>query len=148
MNIGMENYGKPKHDGVTHTWDLIQSNFKCCGVTNMTDWKDKLEGNYPDSCCVSGIVEGCGKTQNPAQDLFGVGCFTKFTDFFSHNLNYVGSKTTFCLTLVSTPIFQSPPSVWPPPRFWCSVSPAAWARRWAPRPSTSEEIASVECLSV
>merc|ERR1719347_899621 len=96
MNNGMENYGKPKHDGVTHTWDLIQSNFKCCGVTNMTDWKDKLEGNYPDSCCVSGIVEGCGKTQNPAQDLFGVGCFTKFTDFFSHNLNYVGI-TAFCV---------------------------------------------------
>merc|ERR1719245_1546641 len=97
MKTGMENYNN--HEGVKDTWDLIQSNFKCCGVTNKSDWEDKDgfgAGDYPDSCCVGGIVEGCGKTQNPAQDLFGVGCFTKFTDFFSHNLNYVGI-TAFCV---------------------------------------------------
>ena len=95
METGMKNYGKPNHDGVTNTWDLIQSNFQCCGVKNKTDWKDVLgAGTYPDSCCVGGTVQDCGKAES-GQEMYGVGCLTQFTNFFSHNLNYVGGKTTF-----------------------------------------------------
>ena len=29
------------HDGVKKTWDIMQSDFKCCGVNNSTDWTGK-----------------------------------------------------------------------------------------------------------
>ena len=54
MKKGMMNYGKPEHQGVTHTWDLVQSEYKCCGVTNSSDWAQEEQfnqGQAPDSCC-------------------------------------------------------------------------------------------------
>ena len=32
MNEGMKNYGNVGFDGVTHTWDIVQKEIKCCGV--------------------------------------------------------------------------------------------------------------------
>ena len=29
------------HDGVKKTWDIMQSDFECCGVSNSSDWKGK-----------------------------------------------------------------------------------------------------------
>ncbi|XP_013874882.1 tetraspanin-4 [Austrofundulus limnaeus] len=36
------------------SWDNVQKMFKCCGVTNKTDWYDVLNGTLPSSCCPVG----------------------------------------------------------------------------------------------
>ena len=54
MWSGLENYGKEGHGGISHTWDLVQRDLHCCGVTNYMDWSgvsNFSEGQTPDSCC-------------------------------------------------------------------------------------------------
>lgn len=91
MNNGMMNYGKPEFEGVTTTWDIVQKEYKCCGVNNATDWAKQpaFETNQaPDSCCQSGQVEGCGKDEK--HPFFPDGCFAKFKGDFVDNLGIVG----------------------------------------------------------
>ena len=38
MKQGLQEYKKKDHDGVTQTWDIMQSDFKCCGVDSYKDW--------------------------------------------------------------------------------------------------------------
>ena len=40
MKKSLDQYGDA-HAGVKQTWDIMQSDFKCCGVSNSTDWKGK-----------------------------------------------------------------------------------------------------------
>ena len=42
MEKGMQNYDPEGHEGVTHTWDLVQGTYKCCGVNNASDWAWKV----------------------------------------------------------------------------------------------------------
>uniref|UniRef100_A0A3Q0SBN5 Tetraspanin n=1 Tax=Amphilophus citrinellus TaxID=61819 RepID=A0A3Q0SBN5_AMPCI len=47
--------------GLEKSWDSVQKMFKCCGVTNKTDWYNVLNGTLPSSCCSVGTdtcVEG------------------------------------------------------------------------------------------
>jgi len=92
MKEGMDNYGKEASKGVSDTWDLVQSNYHCCGVTNSSDWATALPetfqaGQAPDSCCEGGIVENCGKT---GTKFYPDGCFEKFKGDFVGNLGIVG----------------------------------------------------------
>ncbi|KAF0032184.1 hypothetical protein F2P81_014474 [Scophthalmus maximus] len=41
--------------GLKTSWDNVQKMFKCCGVTNKTDWYDVLNGTLPSSCCSVGM---------------------------------------------------------------------------------------------
>ncbi|KAJ0058603.1 hypothetical protein NL108_017720, partial [Boleophthalmus pectinirostris] len=46
---GMRRYKmEPK---LKESWDNVQRRFKCCGVSNKTDWWEVLEGTLPASCC-------------------------------------------------------------------------------------------------
>ena len=87
MQNGMTNY--------TATWDLVQENFKCCGLDGKDDWKDT-----PESCCVGGKEQDCGKiASGQGHELYEEGCLNNFTEFFRDNLYYVG-VTAFCLSAV------------------------------------------------
>ncbi|XP_072225150.1 tetraspanin-4 [Leuresthes tenuis] len=44
--------------GLKNSWDNVQKMFKCCGVTNKTDWYEVLNGTLPASCCSVG-TEKC-----------------------------------------------------------------------------------------
>lgn len=85
MKKGLTNYEQPEHDGVTQTWDLIQKEYKCCGITTYTDWANTpfagTTGKVPDSCCIQSddgsVTTNCG--ENPSKDTIYVeGCFAKF----------------------------------------------------------------------
>ena len=58
MVDGMDNYGKDGYGGVTETWDFVQQELDCCGVSNYTDWwewgLEGWKGRVPDSCCKVG----------------------------------------------------------------------------------------------
>jgi ABC-type transport system involved in multi-copper enzyme maturation permease subunit len=100
MNKGLTNYGKEGFNGVTETWDAVQNEFNCCGVTDWNDWKNQTQfqasKSVPDSCCKEGQVEGCGtNTQDPTKFNTN-GCFSTFSDLFVGNLVYVG-VTALCV---------------------------------------------------
>jgi len=93
MKQGMMNYGKKGSEGVTSTWDIVQSKLHCCGVQNNTEWHQERNdifsavGNVPDSCCVGDIVEGCGLQSGPKYED---GCFKLFKAEFIDNIAVIG----------------------------------------------------------
>ena len=93
MEEGLKYYDTPNNEPFTTTWDLVQKNVECCGVENYKDWETRYNSSttVPDSCCISGQVEGCGVDYKKDQ-IFQDGCFTKFSDTFKDNLNIVGGK--------------------------------------------------------
>ena len=97
MNKGMTNYEEDGFKGVTETWDYVQNQFECCGVTDWNDWKNQTKfkpDSVPDSCCKGGQVENCGKNAQDSTKFNTNGCFSKFSDLFVGNLAYVGGKKT------------------------------------------------------
>ncbi len=99
MQRGMDNYDvDAKHAGVTDTWNVVQSDFKCCGVNNFTDWKVtnfsvSHDDSVPDSCCVHESKD-CGKgffdKINPTEKINEDGCFDKLEKFIIDNIELVG----------------------------------------------------------
>jgi len=77
------NYGEDKFPAQTESWDLVQENFHCCGISGYEDWKNvtSLEPNnaVPDSCCIK-VEKTCGYKQLPkANDkIYQTGCLDKF----------------------------------------------------------------------
>ncbi|TWW64337.1 Tetraspanin-9 [Takifugu flavidus] len=52
LKEGMKIY--ESEPGLKKSWDSVQKMFKCCGVTNKTDWYEVLNGSLPSSCCSIG----------------------------------------------------------------------------------------------
>eukprot|EP00092_Neocalanus_flemingeri_P006561 GFUD01007072.1.p1 GENE.GFUD01007072.1~~GFUD01007072.1.p1 ORF type:complete len:242 (-),score=46.55 GFUD01007072.1:125-850(-) len=94
MENGLKNFDVEGFEGMTLTWDLVQKELKCCGVESFKDWKDVTtfsDGGVPDSCCVAGQVEGCGKAPLDPTKVFSHGCFNLFSDEFVSNISIVGA---------------------------------------------------------
>lgn len=76
LRVGLQGFAKVGFEGVTETWNVVQHEFGCCGVTWYRDWESVIPetpGNttwssspmlsswsVPDSCCRSDVV-GCGQ---------------------------------------------------------------------------------------
>jgi CD63 antigen len=89
MTDSLKNYGESGHNGVTETWNIMQSDFQCCGVNNSTDWattpKFQDTDDVPDTCCKV-FKDGCGKGKATSkEDINSTGCFVKFENFISSN---------------------------------------------------------------
>ena len=77
MRDGLQNYNKTGYSGVTETWDYVQQELQCCGVTNLTDWGDHF---IPQSCYAQ-----------HTQHVFTRGCFSVMEDVFVDNFGYVAA---------------------------------------------------------
>jgi len=60
MTTSMRRYEETGHEGVTKVWDVVQTELKCCGVKNATDWyrnykrnRNKSKKILPESCCAT-----------------------------------------------------------------------------------------------
>jgi len=88
MNTSLNNYGDDEHKGVTETWDIMQNDFKCCGVNNYTDWAGTTfgkSGDVPDTCCKE-KTPSCGKGASESTDkIYTTGCFVKFENYVTDN---------------------------------------------------------------
>lgn len=63
------------------SWDNMQRIFKCCGVSNHTDWHNKTSsGKPPESCCRDNI-EDCHHWEEP--------CYEKAKDWLLANITSV-----------------------------------------------------------
>ncbi|XP_028650720.1 tetraspanin-4a isoform X1 [Erpetoichthys calabaricus] len=60
LKAGLRFYGSEGNIGLTNAWSIIQTDFRCCGVSNYTDWFELYNTTrVPDSCCLE-YSEHCG----------------------------------------------------------------------------------------
>uniref|UniRef100_A0A8C6JFM3 Tetraspanin-4 n=1 Tax=Melopsittacus undulatus TaxID=13146 RepID=A0A8C6JFM3_MELUD len=60
LKKGLHLYGTNGNIGLTNAWSIIQTDFRCCGVSNYTDWFEVYNTTrVPDSCCLE-FSENCG----------------------------------------------------------------------------------------
>ncbi|CAM5174112.1 unnamed protein product [Eretmochelys imbricata] len=51
--VGAAAIWAPGEPGLTQAWDTVQTEFRCCGVQNYTDWFEVRNGTgVPQSCCL------------------------------------------------------------------------------------------------
>ncbi|KAG9335199.1 hypothetical protein JZ751_005551 [Albula glossodonta] len=52
LKDGLALYNTDNNVGLKNAWNIIQAEWKCCGVTGYTDWHEALkEKVVPDRCC-------------------------------------------------------------------------------------------------
>ncbi|XP_045414502.1 tetraspanin-4 isoform X1 [Lemur catta] len=60
LKKGLHLYGTQGNVGLTNAWSIIQTDFRCCGVSNYTDWFEVYNATrVPDSCCLE-FSKSCG----------------------------------------------------------------------------------------
>jgi len=93
LNESMNQYNDPSKPGIVRSWDIAQTDFHCCGVTNYTDWsKTNLTANsVPDSCCIE-QEKGCGANamEDTSKIYSNQGCLTGFVEWVLGNIFVVG----------------------------------------------------------
>lgn len=111
MIEGLEHYTVDESSefiGMSQTWDIAQADFKCCGVTNYTNWKtsdyfEKMDA-VPDQCCKT-ITDGCGKGklsmsyEDAAKEINVDGCFTVLEKSIEDNIGAVGGVAVGIIVL-------------------------------------------------
>ncbi|XP_060928290.1 tetraspanin-4-like [Limanda limanda] len=87
LNKGLEEAKGSSGNLTLSEWALVQNYFQCCGVTNVTDWGDKV----PVSCC----LRECSIPQPPYKQK---GCLETMQTFFEDNFLTTGiSVIVLCL---------------------------------------------------
>lgn len=84
--------------------DMMQTEMKCCGVDNYTDWlnttwyhnQSDLNVKYPESCCAN---SNCTYGQSDT-NLRPEGCYLKMKNQFIQHLTVVGSVAAACAALL------------------------------------------------
>jgi len=81
MKKSMKQYGHGDDAGVeaTKSWDLLQTELKCCGVESYQDWIDApVLKPVPVSCCINQFT-GCNIVPTPVT-VYDQGCLQKAID--------------------------------------------------------------------
>ncbi|XP_071338005.1 leukocyte surface antigen CD53-like [Trachinotus anak] len=81
LNIGLEKAKAHDQNSTTvlSEWDVVQTQFECCGVNNVTDWGNKV----PSSCCKT----TCDTTQ---PIYWKTGCLDRLRTLFEDNFLITG----------------------------------------------------------
>jgi len=82
--------GKYNYDeGAKGAWDLVQSEFHCCGLTNYTDWEriPTFKHSLPQSCCQD-PASSCSTSD--LSQVFSSGCQSALKDFLVSNIDIIG----------------------------------------------------------
>jgi len=89
MTRSMSEYGEDTE--VTAAWDWIQTDFRCCGVRNGTDWARNatLPANVtvPASCCrvLNSTREDCAAAPTPENSYLADGCLSTAQTLVTRN---------------------------------------------------------------
>lgn len=78
----------------TITWDYVQRNYDCCGVTNFTNWNVTFGDELPLSCCSipNGVVGAFNCTSsNENTYRHSDGCLSKFSTFIEAHAVSLGA---------------------------------------------------------
>nr|XP_004999561.1 tetraspanin-4 isoform X2 [Cavia porcellus] len=107
LKKGLHLYGTPGNVGLTNAWSIIQTDFRCCGVSNYTDWFEVYNATrVPDSCCLE-FSDGCGL--HAPGTWWKAPCYETVKAWLQENLLAVG-VFGLCTALVQ-PGLGAPPGV-------------------------------------
>ncbi|XP_040416352.1 tetraspanin-4 isoform X3 [Cygnus olor] len=125
LKKGLHLYGTDGNIGLTNAWSIIQTDFRCCGVSNYTDWFEVYNTTrVPDSCCLE-FSENCG-LHSPGtwwkapcyetvkiwlqENLLAVGIFGLCTALVQHHLSAETVSPCVCIfdcTMETMPLAAS-----------------------------------------
>ncbi|XP_060759680.1 tetraspanin-9 isoform X2 [Neoarius graeffei] len=89
LKEGLQLYNTDNNIGLRNAWNIIQSEWQCCGVTGHTDWHDALpDKTVPDRCCQEHYKE-CGR--NTSNIFWSQGCYEKVVDWLDDNKHLLGT---------------------------------------------------------
>ncbi|XP_025207696.1 tetraspanin-9-like [Melanaphis sacchari] len=82
MEYTISTYNKTGSEASRQSWNLLQSDVECCGISGPKDWElVTRSGKLPTSCCYAiQIDESCTESNS-----YTTGCFEKFKDNLQHN---------------------------------------------------------------
>uniref|UniRef100_A0AAQ4RYV8 Tetraspanin n=1 Tax=Gasterosteus aculeatus aculeatus TaxID=481459 RepID=A0AAQ4RYV8_GASAC len=84
LKKGLQLFGSEGNVGLTNAWMIVQTDFRCCGVTNHTDWFEVYNtSRVPDSCCLE-YSDNCG-LDNPGT-WWTAPCYERVKDWLNENL--------------------------------------------------------------
>ncbi|TRY79004.1 hypothetical protein DNTS_022210 [Danionella cerebrum] len=68
----MPQFGLQRYQWLTHAWNTLQTELKCCGVIYFTDWLEMTEMEWPPDSCCSNQYSGCARHAhyNDLSDLY------------------------------------------------------------------------------
>ncbi|XP_051885041.1 tetraspanin-4a isoform X2 [Pristis pectinata] len=97
LKDGLQLFGTDGNIGLTNAWSIIQTDFRCCGVSNYTDWFEVFNATQvPDSCCREYTVS-CGL--HSPETWWKDACYERVKMWLQDNLLAVGIFA-FCMALV------------------------------------------------
>ncbi|XP_047428104.1 tetraspanin-4 [Mugil cephalus] len=79
LKEGIKSYNSDP--GLKKSWDSVQKMFKCCGVSNKTDWHNVMNETLPSSCC---LVE-----TTPCSEGWDEPCYEKAKEWLLNNITSV-----------------------------------------------------------
>ncbi|KAF4091675.1 hypothetical protein AMELA_G00039860 [Ameiurus melas] len=89
LKDGLSLYYSENNVGLKNAWNIIQAEWKCCGVTGFTDWHEALkEKVVPDRCCQE-HYQDCGR--NVTNEFWKRGCFEKVEKWLDDNKHLLGT---------------------------------------------------------
>ncbi|KAK2848425.1 hypothetical protein Q7C36_010107 [Tachysurus vachellii] len=84
LKKGLQLFGTEGNIGLTNAWSIVQTDFRCCGVNNHTDWFDVYNTTrVPDSCCLE-YSDNCG-LENPGT-WWTAPCYERVKSWLQENL--------------------------------------------------------------
>ncbi|XP_034032965.1 tetraspanin-9 isoform X1 [Thalassophryne amazonica] len=89
LKDGLALYNTDNNLGLRNAWNIIQAEWKCCGVIAYTDWHEALkEKIVPDRCCQE-HYQNCG--HNATNMFWNRGCFEKVEEWLDDNKHLLGT---------------------------------------------------------
>ncbi|XP_055505779.1 tetraspanin-4a isoform X1 [Leucoraja erinacea] len=91
LKDGLQLFGTDGNVGLTNAWSIIQTDFRCCGVSNYTDWFEVFNATQvPDSCCRE-YTAACGL--HSPETWWKEACYERVKMWLQDNLLAVGIFT-------------------------------------------------------
>jgi hypothetical protein len=110
LKDGLKTYNK-SNKASSDLWNFLQKDFKCCGISNYTDWSENVffKGNdsVPDSCCFTNFTAaGCGYGQlkHPTH-IYTQGCVKSFEDYIKKHMAAAGAVAAAVAVIMIIGIF-------------------------------------------
>ncbi|XP_039881018.1 tetraspanin-9 isoform X2 [Simochromis diagramma] len=89
LKDGLALYNSENNIGLRNAWNIIQAEWKCCGVIGYTDWHEALKDKVvPDRCCQE-HYQNCGR--NSTNMFWNRGCFEKVEEWLDDNKYLLGT---------------------------------------------------------
>uniref|UniRef100_A0A8C7XTR1 Tetraspanin-9 n=1 Tax=Oryzias sinensis TaxID=183150 RepID=A0A8C7XTR1_9TELE len=97
LKDGLALYNSENNLGLRNAWNIIQAEWKCCGVNAYSDWYEALQEKVvPDRCCQE-HYQNCGR--NTTSMFWERGCFEKVEEWLDNNKHVLGTIGTVILVV-------------------------------------------------